>query len=742
MMLCCGCDIVWPPYLAHTTCGRHSSSIVPYVLHQPRLLTLTSPTLDQLTADVRLTLFTHRFVCSPTDSNNVRLACESPYLCRFAAKMYLLHTTPSAFIVDVDTPNPPASLLHIDRTNAIVSLVPRSSNPVPSTATSEPIHGIVGLVPLLSTSYLVTIHSASQVATLLSSPIKQITQTKLLPLSTTKPASWTAENDKDEREYLRLLNSQLAGANYYFSHELDLTLSMQRLALIKTNATSATQPFSPDRIDERFMWNHYLAQSLITAKADPYIVPVINGYVFHQSLHLASTSLSFLLISRRSTQRSGRRFITRGLDLSGYASNFAETEQILAVTSPTDRNNITLSSFLQTRGSIPLLWAQPVTLKYTPKIRVSPQANDSKLAFRRHFEVQLDKYGRQVCVNLVNQKGSELLLVKEYTALVNGWNDGRKAASAGKVDPSIGTNGENGGVSGVSIDAGELRLINWDFHHECKGMKFENVSKLIALIGKPEWDHLGYFQANVVTASINGQRRQQWSVLKQQKGVFRTNCIDCLDRTNVVQAALAQHVLYSQLSTLLPSVVSGSILPAQVTSMLRVCWANNADAMSVQYSGTGALKTDYTRTGKRTMKGALKDGVNSVTRYYLNNFQDGGHQDRVDLFLGLYQPSLSQRSPFGARRSRSHPRYERSVSEFFLRFGAAVLLVAGLYSVLVPSDHWVVKPWLHIRWWYSAVLFGVVVLGAGSRVLLRYGDRYVNKPLLRDTEPSSKDKRV
>ena len=659
--------------------------------------------------------------------------------------MFLLHTTPTAFIVDVDNPNPPSSLLHIDRTNAAVSLVPRSTNPVPSTATSEPIHGLVGLVPLLSTPYLVVISSASQVATLLSSPIKQITATKLLPLSTSKPAGWTAENDKDEREYVRLFNEQLSAASYYFSLELDLTLSMQRLAATKTgpsaSAATPSAPFSADRVDERFMWNHYLASPLLACKADAYVLPIINGYVFHQSLHLASTSLSFLLISRRSTQRSGWRFVTRGLDLSGYASNFAETEQILAVTAPADRNSVTLSSFLQTRGSIPLLWTQPVTLKYTPKIRVSPAANDSKLAFRRHFEVQLDKYGRQVCVNLVNQKGAELVLVNEFTALVNGYNDGRSKQD--RVDPSIGANREGGEGSGVSIDAGELRLINWDFHHECKGMKFENVSKLIALIGAPEWAHIGFFQANVVTASVNGQRRQQWSVVKQQKGVFRTNCIDCLDRTNVVQAALAGHTLYGQLSTLLPSVVSGGVLPAQVTAMLRVCWANNADAMSVQYSGTGALKTDYTRTGKRTVKGALKDGVNSVTRYYLNNFRDGAKQDRVDLFLGLYQPSLQQRSPFAPRRSRSHPRYERSVGEFFLRFGAAVLLVTGLYSVLVPSEHWAVKPWLHMRWLYSALLFTAVVAGAGSRVLLRYGERYVNRPLLRDAGAGdAKDKRA
>ncbi len=55
-------------------------------------------------------------------------------------------------------------------------------------------------------------------------------------------------------------------------------------------------------------------------------------------------------------------------------------------------------------------------------------------------------------------------------------------------------------------------------------------------------------------------------------------------------------------------------------------WANNADAISEQYAGTGALKTDYTRTGKRSFKGVLNDGLNSATRYYLNNFKDGFRQ--------------------------------------------------------------------------------------------------------------------
>ncbi|PZC74975.1 hypothetical protein B5X24_HaOG206877 [Helicoverpa armigera] len=65
-------------------------------------------------------------------------------------------------------------------------------------------------------------------------------------------------------------------------------------------------------------------------------------------------------------------------------------------------------------------------------------------------------------------------------------------------------------------------------------------------------------------------------------------------------------------------------------------WADHADTISTQYSGTGALKTDYTRTGKRTHLGLIRDGINSLTRYYKNNFSDGFRQDSIDLFLGKY----------------------------------------------------------------------------------------------------------
>ena len=79
--------------------------------------------------------------------------------------------------------------------------------------------------------------------------------------------------------------------------------------------------------------------------------------------------------------------------------------------------------------------------------------------------------------------------------------------------------------------------------------------------------------------------------------------------------------------------------------VFRESWTNNADIMSYLYTGTPALKTDFTRTGKRTYKGAFNDGINAITRYYINNFTDGYYHDCLDLSTGKinYKTSLRNR---------------------------------------------------------------------------------------------------
>ena len=78
-------------------------------------------------------------------------------------------------------------------------------------------------------------------------------------------------------------------------------------------------------------------------------------------------------------------------------------------------------------------------------------------------------------------------------------------------------------------------------------------------------------------------------------------------------------------------------------------WANNANALAKAYAGTGALKVDFTKTGKYTMKGKFNDGINAIQRYYINNLTDAFKQDSVDLMLGNFSPLLVKASPFVAQ---------------------------------------------------------------------------------------------
>ena len=109
-------------------------------------------------------------------------------------------------------------------------------------------------------------------------------------------------------------------------------------------------------------------------------------------------------------------------------------------------------------------------------------------------------------------------------------------------------------------------------------------------------------------------------------------------------------------------------------------WGNNADAISVLYSGTGALKTDFTRTGKRTMRGALQDGVNSVMRYYKNNFVDATRQDALDLMLGRFRPDPANPSPF------LHPPADQEAFSSFMTKVFVILVTTFSLAMLVKPQ--------------------------------------------------------
>ncbi|KAI9257265.1 SacI homology domain-containing protein [Phascolomyces articulosus] len=480
------------------------------------------------------------------------------------------------------------------------------------------VYGIMGFIQLHAGEYMIVITGYERVGSLKGSDILRATTFQILPLP--HNLSRLSETQiEEEQTYVHLLQDHLRQNTFYYSYTYDLTRSIQR----QSNAENISEPMWK-MADPRFFWNRYLVDKMImiteSGEQDlsDFILPVIQGFVDISSTIINNHPVVFGLISRRSRERAGTRYFSRGLDDNGHASNFVETEQLLFYERGSAGNEEKLPiqlSFVQTRGSVPGIWGQITNTRYTPQLWVEGDLNDHHVldTSRTHFNEQTRIYGSQILVNLVNKKGYEYPVGQLYARIVD------------------------------ALANPQLTYIHFDFHHECRKMRWDRVQLLIdeleILLTKQ-----GYCCIDP-NATMNKKRSIQTSVV-------RTNCMDCLDRTNVVQSALARWVLNRQLHDM--GVLSSTQViedDAQFMTIFNNTWADNADVLSLAYSGTGALKTDYTRTGKRTYVGALNDLSNSLTRYVKNNYMDGSRQDGIDLFLGMYTvESGLYNSPFAKKK--------------------------------------------------------------------------------------------
>lgn len=467
-------------------------------------------------------------------------------------------------------------------------------------------------------------------------------------------------HDTDEDAYLTVVKDLLRRGPMYFSYSLDITNNFQR--------QSQNAPNVPmwKGADDRFFWNRFIQSDLINFSlgtndtsgirygpqpgADPYILPVMFGMMRITPARVKSTSFTFALITRRSRHRAGTRYFSRGIDEQGNVSNYNETEQIVilndstgglsgfgggqSMTSGKAGQDLQVYSFVQTRGSVPVFWAEVNDLKYTPKLQVR-EVETSVEAARKHFSEQIRIYGENYMVNLVNQKGREENVKRAYEQLVRTLVTSTSESTDADELTSEKIHVLEPGLKQKEMD--RLHYVYFDFHNETKGLKWHRAELLMGRLN----DGLtqgGYFRGVESPGAAGGQLDTR----STQTSVVRTNCMDCLDRTNVVQSMLGRWAVTRQLMD------AGVLRPGETANddqefenLFRNIWADNADVVSKTYSGTGALKTDFTRTGKRTRAGMLQDLNNSITRYVRNNFMDGPRQDGFDVFLGTYLPSDS-----------------------------------------------------------------------------------------------------
>ncbi|XP_044738876.1 phosphatidylinositol-3-phosphatase SAC1 [Chrysoperla carnea] len=554
-------------------------------------------------------------------------------------------------------------LLVIDRvTEEITS--EQNTGQVPEACSRRSICGIIGSIRLISGCYLIVATHRIPVGTIAGHTIWKLAGADLLPY-VKATIHLTDEQISDNEEYLKMLHLMLNTPNLYFSYSYDLTHTLQRL---HNTSPEFMQLSIIERADRRFIWNGELLSCFKKQNLHRYCLPLLHGFISINTCSINGQCFNFTIVSRRSVYRAGTRFFRRGVNEHGQVANFVETEQIVEYEG--DR-----ASFVQTRGSIPLFWEQYPDIRYKPPPTLSPLENHI-LACSKHFEDQVLNYGRQVCVNLIDHHGSEQVLETAFRNTL------------------------------AQINNPNVRYEAFDFHAECRKMRWDRLSVLLLRLAH-EQDEFSWFLLT-----------RDGTLASIQDGVFRTNCMDCLDRTNVVQSMLAKRNLNGVLLKLCILKNGQTIDDHPGFEMLfKAVWSDNADIVSIQYSGTGALKTDFTRTGKRTRMGLVKDGVNSLTRYYKNNFRDGFRQDSIDLFLGNYFVQEGEGS------SRPCPlRVDRGWK--YVTFPSVLLIAVAMFVAcgILPSEY-STETLIYMLFW------GSMVMSTGI-LILRHGKEFVDKPKL------------
>ncbi|KAM5326713.1 synaptojanin-2 isoform 2-T2 [Glossophaga mutica] len=395
-----------------------------------------------------------------------------------------------------------------------------------------------------SLSFLVLVTGCTSVGRIPEAEIYKITATDFYPL----------QEEAKEEDRLTALRKILNSGVFYFAwpsdgSRFDLTVRAQK------------QGDDSHEWGNAFFWNQLLHMPLRQHQVSccDWLLKVICGVVAIRTVYASHKQAKACLISRISCERAGARFHIRGVNDDGHVSNFVETEQTIYMDDG-------VSSFVQIRGSVPLFWEQPGLQVGSHHLRLNRGLEANAPAFDKHMVLLKEQYGKQVVVNLLGSRGGEEVLNRAFKKLL--W---------------------------ASCHAGDTPMINFDFHQFAKGGKLEKLENLLRPQLQLHWDDFDVFTKGEGVSP------------RFQKGALRTNCLDCLDRTNTVQSFIALEVLHLQLESLR---LNSKPIADRFVESFKAMWSLNGHSLSKMF------------TGSRALEGKAK-----------SNFFDGVKQEAIKLLL-------------------------------------------------------------------------------------------------------------
>ncbi|KAL8667751.1 MAG: hypothetical protein Q9168_007201 [Polycauliona sp. 1 TL-2023] len=474
--------------------------------------------------------------------------------------------------------------------------------------------GVLGFIRFTGAYYMIVITKRSQVAVVGGHYIYQIDGTELISLTTYSSRS-KAERIPEEARFVSTLSNLDLSRSFYFSYSYDITRSLQ-LNMIRERSALGQGLLrkSLDYHDGMFVWNQHLLSPAAAALKNPYdwCIPIIHGFVDQTNISIHTRTVSVTVIARRSRLFAGARFLKRGANDLGFVANDVETEQIVSEALTTSFHapgpqlyaNPNFTSYVQHRGSIPLHWTQDNS-GVTPKPDIELNLVDPFFsAAALHFDNLFDRYGAPIYVlNLIKSReriARESILLHEYTNAITYLNQ--------------------------SLPEDKKIIYKaWDMSRASKSRDQDVIGTLEAS-AKDIVGRTGFFR--------NGDNVYWKSSI--QNGVARTNCIDCLDRTNAAQFIIGKCALGHQLHAL--GIIPNETVEFEtdVVNVLSHMYHAHGDMIAIQYGGSHLVNTMATYRKINQWSSQSRDMVESFKRYYNNSFLDRQRQEAYNLFLGNY----------------------------------------------------------------------------------------------------------
>nr|VDD52605.1 unnamed protein product [Brassica oleracea] len=522
-------------------------------------------------------------------------------------------------------------------------------------------YGIIGFIRFLGPYYMLIITKRRKLGEVCGHTVYGVAKSRIVTIPHASVLS-TVAYSKDEKRYKRLLCTVDLTKDFFFSYSYHIMHSLQRN--LSNNVEGQTY------YESMFVWNEYLTRRIRNNAEDcMWTVALVYGFFKQVKLSVSEKNFRLTLIARRSRHYAGTRYLKRGVNEKGRVANDVETEQIV-YEEPQDGHPVRISSVVQNRGSIPLFWSQETSrLNIKPDITLSAKDPNFE-ATRLHFENLARRYGNPIIVlNLIKtreKRPRESILRVEFANAIKFINKGLSKEERlrplhwdlHKHSRKKGTNvlGILGRLATYALNLTGIfycqltsdgrfnknKLINFILFLVkftglclCNFFKRNNIGEC-STYDLPTKDEIA---SDSVVENGNDSKDRQKEATILQKGVLRTNCIDCLDRTNVAQYAYGLVAFGRQLHALGLTESDTIDLDNPLAEDLMGVYETMGDTLALQYGGSAAHNKIFCeRRGQWKAATQSQELFRTLQRYYSNAYMDAEKQDAINLFLGYFQP--------------------------------------------------------------------------------------------------------